>query len=209
MHLIALSALQHYAFCPRQCALIHNEQQWSENFLTAQGNVLHERVDAALPETRQGVRYERSVHLSSEKLGIVGLADVVEIYLNSGEIRSVEYKRGREKLTNIDKVQLCAQALCLEEMLNTCIREGVLWYGQTRKREIIVLDDALRKETLDIIAKVRELLNSGETQQAKYDKSCKACSLIDICQPSQLSKDHSGRYISEIFQRENNEEITE
>ena len=124
MESIPLSALQHYAFCPRQCALIHNEQQWAGNFLTAQGDLLHERVDAGEPETRKGVRFERSVHVFSLALGVGGILDLLEVDTQTGALRPVEYKRGRPKKDNWDKVQLCAQALCLEEMRNTTIAEG-------------------------------------------------------------------------------------
>lgn len=208
MFLIALSALQHYSFCPRQCALIHNEQQWADNFLTAQGNVLHERVDAAVLETRRGVRYERGVHLVSEHLGLIGIADVVEVYLQSGLIKPVEYKRGREKASNIDRVQLCAQALCLEEMLDIQILEGGIWYGQTRKREVVSIDARLRKETLSIIDNVRELLEMGITPKASYDKACKACSMFDVCRPNNLSIDDSRYYVSQIFGEREDEKIT-
>ena len=114
--LIPLSALQHYAFCPRQCALIHNEQAWAENYLTAQGKALHERVDSGEPETRKGVRFERTVHVSAEKLGISGVLDLVEVETKTGRLKPVEYKRGKPKPDPMDEIQLCAQGLCLEEM---------------------------------------------------------------------------------------------
>ena len=105
MRTIPLAALQHYAFCPRQCALIHNEQAWAENFLTAQGRALHERVDSGEPETRKGVRFERSVHASAEKLGISGVLDMVENELATGRLKPVEYKRGKPKVGLWDKIQ--------------------------------------------------------------------------------------------------------
>ena len=160
MESIPLSALQHYAFCPRQCALIHNEQQWAGNFLTAQGDLLHERVDAGEPETRKGVRFERSVHVSSLALGVGGILDLLEVDTQTGALRPVEYKRGRPKKDNWDKVQLCAQTLCLEEMRNTTIAEGALWYGQTRHREFVQFDAALRAETRTVIHEERNLLES-------------------------------------------------
>ena len=116
MRLIPLSALQHYAFCPRQCALIHNEQAWAENYLTAQGKALHERVDSGEPETRKGVRFERTVHVSAEKLGISGVLDLVEVETKTGRLKPVEYKRGKPKPDPMDEIQLCAQGLRLEEM---------------------------------------------------------------------------------------------
>lgn len=114
--LIPLSALQHYAFCPRQCALIHNEQAWAENYLTAQGKALHERVDSGEPETRKGVRFEWTVHVSAEKLGISGVLDLVEVETKTGRLKPVEYKRGKPKPDPMDEIQLCAQGLRLEEM---------------------------------------------------------------------------------------------
>ena len=161
--LIPLSALQHYAFCPRQCALIHNEQAWAENYLTAQGKALHERVDSGEPETRKGVRFERTVHVSAEKLGISGVLDLVEVETKTGSLKPVEYKRGKPKPAPMDEIQLCAQGLCLEEMTGQTIFEGALWYIQTRHRVPVVFSDDLRTQTLATIAAVRELLNSGQT----------------------------------------------
>ena len=142
--LIPLSALQHYAFCPRQCALIHNEQAWAENYLTAQGKALHERVDSGEPETRKGVRFERTVHVSAEKLGISGVLDLVEVETKTGRLKPVEYKRGKPKPEPMDEIQLCAQGLCLEEMTGQTVSEGALWYMQTCHRVPIVFSDGLR-----------------------------------------------------------------
>ena len=142
--LIPLSALQHYAFCPRQCALIHNEQAWAENYLTAQGKALHERVDSGEPETRKGVRFERTVHVSAEKLGISGVLDLVEVETKTGRLKPVEYKRGKPKPDPMDEIQLCAQGLCLEEMTGQTVSEGALWYMQTRHRVSVVFSDDLR-----------------------------------------------------------------
>lgn len=197
--LISLSALQHYAFCPRQCALIHNEQAWAENFLTAQGKVLHERVDSSEPEVRKGIRFERTVHVAAEKLGISGILDLVERDLKTGELKPVEYKRGKPKLEPIDEIQLCAQALCLEEMTGQTINEGALWYMQTRHRLPIIFSTKLRTKTLATIAEVRSLLNSGTTPLPKYSKRCKACSLIDLCQPQLLERDRSKGYVVGVF----------
>lgn len=196
---IKLSALQHYAFCPRQCALIHMEQAWAENFLTAQGRVLHERVDSGEPETRKGIRYERSVHLSSQKFGLTGVADMVECELTTGRLTPVEYKRGKPKPTPIDKVQLCAQALCLEEMTGQIITQGVLWYGQTRHRQVVDFSDDLRQKTYQIIEKVRALLESGTTPAPSYGKQCKACSLLELCEPKLFGKDRSAQYVAKLF----------
>ena len=197
---IPLSALQHYAFCPRQCALIHNEQVWTENFLTAQGRALHERVDGGEPETRKGVRFERSVHASAEKFGISGVLDMVEHELATGRLKPVEYKRGKPKVGLWDKIQLCAQALCLEEMTGKTVEEGALWYQQTRHREPVVFSGSLRQETLAVIEQVRSLLESGATPPPVYGKHCKACSLVEICQPQLMGMDRSVGYVTGLFE---------
>ena len=200
MREITLSALQHYSFCPRQCALIHNEQAWAENFLTAQGRALHERVDGGEPETRKGVRFERSVHVSAEKLGISGVLDMVEHELATGRLKPVEYKRGKPKAGLWDKIQLCAQALCLEEMTGKTVVEGALWYQQTRHREPVVFSGSLRQETLAVIEQVRSLLESGATPPPVYGKHCKACSLVEICQPQLMGMDRSVGYVTGLFE---------
>ncbi len=203
MHTLPLSALQHYVFCPRQCALIHNEQAWAENYLTAQGNALHERVDHGEPETRHGIRYERSVHVCAEKLGVSGILDMVEHDTHSGSLKPVEYKRGRPKTHKADEIQLCAGALCLEEMTGQTITEGALWYGQTRHRVAVPFSGCLKAETLATIAATRELLASGQTPPPHYDKHCKACSLIDLCQPKLFEKDKSLQYVKNLFSEDN------
>ncbi|WP_435932699.1 CRISPR-associated protein Cas4 [Moraxella bovoculi] len=198
MLVIPLSALQHYAFCPRQCALIHNEQAWAENYLTAQGRLLHERVDGGEPETRQGARFERSVRVLSNTLGISGVLDMVEVSKN-GDMHPVEYKHGKPKPTDMDKIQLCSQAMCLEEMTGRTVASGSLWYGKTRHRLAVVFDDELRAKTLATIDSVRTMLQSGQTPLPIYDKRCKACSLMDICEPKVFGKDKSVGYVAEIF----------
>ena len=200
MRTIPLAALQHYAFCPRQCALIHNEQAWAENFLTAQGRALHERVDSGEPETRKGVRFERSVHASAEKFGISGVLDMIEHELATGRLKPVEYKRGKPKVGLWDKIQLCAQALCLEEMTGKTVEEGALWYQQTRHREPVVFSGSLRQETLAVIEQVRSLLESGATPPPVYGKHCKACSLVEICQPQLMGMDRSVGYVTGLFE---------
>ena len=197
--LIPLSALQHYAFCPRQCALIHNEQAWAENWLTAQGQVLHQRVDRGEPETRKGTRYERGVLVSAESLGITGKLDLVEVELATGSMKPVEYKRGKPKTDNWDRIQLCAQGLCLEEMTGHAVLAGAMWYWQTRHREDVPFTDDLRQETRQVVEDVRQLLVSGQTPKALYEKKCDACSLYDLCNPKLLSSDRSVQYVEELF----------
>lgn len=200
--LIPLSALQHYAFCPRQCALIHNERLWADNYLTAQGNLLHQRVDSGEPETRRGVRYERSIQVSAPSLRLIGKLDLIESEQATGKLTPVEYKRGKPKIGDWDKVQLCAQALCLEEMLSTTVNEGALWYWQTRHRQSITFDKELRRQTCAVIAEVLELFDSGRTPKAQFEKRCNACSLIDQCNPRLVQNDRSAQYVSELFQAE-------
>ena len=199
VRLIPLSALQHYAFCPRQCALIHNDQAWADNYLTAQGNLLHKRVDSGEPETRNGIRFERTVMVSAEKLGLTGKLDLIEKNLKTNQLTPVEYKKGKSKSDNWDKIQLCAQGLCLEEMTGQTLNEGYLWYWQTRKREYVAFDTELRQQTLEVISKVNAIFISGELPKPIFEKKCKACSLIDLCNPKIIQQDNSGNYIKQLF----------
>jgi len=197
---IMLSALQHYQFCPRQCALIYLEQQWVENRLTAEGRVLHERVDSGKCQQQGRVRIVRTLPICSRHLGLSGLADVVEFYAD-GRIYPVEYKRGRPKKDRCDEVQLCAQALCLEEMLGIAIDSGALFYGQRKRRKEVFFDNELRALTLDVITRTRQMIQSGKTPQVKYDKRCDSCSLFSLCLPkscgSARSVDHYMRRMLE------------
>jgi len=189
-----ISALQHYAFCPRQCALIHVEQTWEESGRTVEGRILHEKVHEEGSEMRAGVRVGRGVSLRSLRLGLIGKADVVEFHRREdGTWRPfpVEYKRGKPKPDHCDKIQLCAQALCLEEMLHTDIPAGALFYGQTRRRLDVVFDNNLRRETEEAARQVRELLNSGKTPKPVYAKRCDNCSLIADCLPKAIQKRRS------------------
>ncbi|MBV6467613.1 MAG: CRISPR-associated protein Cas4 [Candidatus Brocadia sp.] len=184
--LIQLSSLQHFVFCERQCALIHIEQLWSENLFTAEGRIMHDKVDTANREVRGKVRIDYGVPMRSLRLGLIGKADVVEFHKKDDGTWApfpVEYKRGKSKMDNCDRVQLCAQAICLEEMLNVEISEGALFYGQTRRREDVALDKALRTETENASRKVHELITSGITPKAEYSKKCKLCSLLNLCMP--------------------------
>ena len=199
--LVFISALQHYAYCPRQFALIHVEQVWAENYFTAHGNLLHERVDRCEPEQRGNLRYERGVAVISHELRITGKLDLLEVEGKPPtKYFPVEYKRGKPKLEDWDKIQLCAQALCLEEMRGVTINEGALWYWQVRKREPVVFDEALRSVTLAAIDGTHKVLASGNTPPPiKQKKRCKACSLVDLCEPDIFRHDHSSVYIEELF----------
>src|SRR3989338_5414829 len=184
--LIQLSALQHLVFCERRCALIHIEQLWSENLFTAEGSIMHDKVDTANKESRGNIRIEYGVPMRSLRLGLIGKADVIEFHRkNDGTWLPfpVEYKRGKPKMDDCDKVQLCAQAICLEEMLNVEIPEGALFYGQTRRREDVGFDKALRMKTEEAAKKVHELIESGITPKAEYSKKCEKCSLVELCLP--------------------------
>ena len=205
--LIMLSALQHYLFCPRQCALIHIDGAWNENYLTASGRQLHERVDRTGGETRRDVHLATALRLISARLGIMGVADMVEFHLASSEFEGgvrvavplagrsgcwkplpVEYKRGRPKPHRADEVQLCAQALCLEEMLGVSISEGALFYGETRKRTSVLFDGELRALTEETVVAVRKLLTEETLPPSVVSKGCLACSLYETCQPKAASE---------------------
>lgn len=205
---IPLSALQHYLYCPRQCALIHVEQLWEESRHTAEGRILHERADKPPGERRRGVRTVTAMPLSHAQLGITGIADVVEFHESPrGEQPfPVEYKRGRPKAHRADEVQLCAQALCLEAMLDCCVPEGALFYGETRRRTDVLFDDELRQLTQETILATRAMLSSGRTPTAQYSsKRCDACSLIDLCRPKLLGRRTSVQAWLEKQLKEGNE----
>ena len=182
--LVPISALQHMLYCDRQCALIHIEQQWAENLFTAEGHVLHERADKGGEEGRRGVRIARSVAIRSRRLGVSGIADVVEIREHDGTPYPVEYKRGRPKSHRADEVQLCAQAMCLEEMLTRPVQAGALFYGRNRRRQIVSFDHELRTLTEQVASDTRRLIAAGQTPVPVYEpRKCRACSLEEICQP--------------------------
>lgn len=189
---IMLSALQHYLYCPRQCALIHLEQVWAENRFTAEGRVLHERADSAERQRTGKVRTVRTLPICSQRLGLSGQADVVEFH-DDGSVFPVEYKRGRPKKDRWDEVQLCAQALCLEEMLGITIPEGALFYGEKRRRYPVAFDQKLRGLTEETVARVHDLLRCGVTPKAEYSKKCDQCSLIAACLPKSCAAHRSVR----------------
>lgn len=186
---LPISALQHWLFCPRQFALIHIERLWAENRLTAEGRVLHERADAGGGERRGALKTLRAVQLSSVRLGLHGVADVVEMHGRPPRPRPVEYKRGRPKDHRADEVQLCAQALCLEEMFACDITEGAIFYRQNRRRKTIAFDTDLRVLTKQAIDDARGVLGSGRLPPPEYaPRRCDACSLKELCRPVQLQK---------------------
>lgn len=183
--LAPISALQHYLFCPRQCALIHCEREWAENRFTAEGRLLHQKADSGKRESRKDVRLETGVLLRSFALGLVGKADVVEYHRKGGVWHPfpVEYKRGRSKKGDADRVQLCAQALCLEEMHGLEVPEGALFYGATRRREAVLFTPELRDKTRAAAQGVAGLFSTTVLPAAEHDARCASCSLEAICGP--------------------------
>ena len=201
--LIMLSALQHVIFCPRQCALIHIEQAWAENRQTAEGRIMHEKVHKENKESRGNIRIEYGMPLRSLRLGLIGKADVVEFHRlteDKWQAFPVEYKRGKPKADDCDKVQLCAQAMCLEEMTKTTIMKGALFYGKTRRRLEVVFDNKLRQKTEEAARNIREIIESGSTPAPVYTKKCESCSLVGECMPKTMGKRRSVKsYLSRIL----------
>lgn len=193
--LLPLSGIQHFLFCRRQWALIHIEQQWKENALTAGGRIMHQRVDDPFfTETRHGVITARSVPVASYQLGLAGKCDVVEFTASPNGVKlpnrnglyipaPVEYKRGGPKHDHSDEAQLCAQAMCLETMLATTISHGYLYYGETRHRAEIEFTPDLRTLVQEMAAEMHNYFSRGYTPRVKIHKGCRSCSLADICLP--------------------------
>ena len=192
---LLLSGIQHFVFCKRQWALIHIEQQWQENLRTIEGEILHEKThDNTIKEKRGDLIVSRGMGIFSRSLGITGACDVVELHRASDGVKifgrdgtykpvPVEYKRGKPKEDESDVLQLCAQALCLEEMLLCEIPEAFLFYGETKRRLKIVLDDDLRGRVKTIFKEMHDLYDRRHTPKVKISKACKACSLTEICMP--------------------------
>ena len=192
---VMLSGLQHFAFCPRQWALIHLEQQWQENGRTMDGRLMHERAhDAHQVEKRGDVLVVRGLRVHSQRLYVTGICDVVEFHRDEDGAslagyegkwmpEPVEYKRGCPKAHDADALQLCAQAMCLEEMLLIPIAQGSLYYGETRRRQCVAFTDDLRARTAGMLEEMHQYLRRGYTPRPKPGKSCNACSLKDICLP--------------------------
>lgn len=201
--LAMISALQHYLFCPRQCALIHIEQQWLENRFTAEGRILHERVHGGGRESRRTLRIEYDVPIRSLRLGLAGRADIVEFHRQEDGLWQpipVEYKRGRPKKDDTDRVQLCAQAICLEEMLRCVVPEGALYYGEKKRRTPVVFDEPLRDKTAQTAVAVHALLAKGETPPPKYDKRCESCSFLPLCLPKVATRKRVDVYLRRMVE---------
>ena len=202
---LLLSGLQHIKFCPRQCALIHIEQLWHENFFTASGRVQHEKVHSGVGESRRVVRTERDLKIASRLLGVTGQTDAVEFY-SDGKVIPVEYKHGEPKEDSCDEVQLCAQAICLEEMIGCRIDEGALFYFKVRKRVPVRITDELRAETTELAERFHQLVERGETPPAEYRRKCESCSFIDECFPESAGRNKS---VDIYLKRRIQSEITE
>ncbi len=218
---LPLSGIQHMAFCPRQFALIHVERQWIENPLTFEGRMLHERTDDPFSfEARGTILIARSVPLASPVLGLYGVADVVEFHrCDTGHDHDkmtgvgialhgrdglwipypVEYKRGKPKPDDCDEVQVCAQAICLEEMLGTSINEGALFYGKTRRRQSVRFDMAMRARVMDLCRSMHELYAAGTTPAATRSRACESCSVADVCLPEAFPRGSARRYLQGIL----------
>jgi len=218
--LLPLSALQHLAFCERQWALIHLEGVWVENRLTVEGQQLHTRADRSETQQRRDIRIARGLRLRSLRLGLSGRADIVEFHRtqNADAISlpkvqgrwwpiPVEYKRGRVKKTSIDEVQLCAQALCLEEMLGGRVERGFLFYGKVRRRYEVTIGAALRQQTEVLTQRLHDMTHAGKTPSAKYEKKCDRCSLYDVCLPKTTGSARSVEaYMADILRSQTCEE---
>jgi CRISPR-associated exonuclease Cas4 len=205
--LIAISALQHWIYCPRQAALIHLEQEWHDNADTAHGHLVHAKTDSGIDETRDGERIVRSLPLVSKRYGLRGISDVVGFTPPLGispatisnildgfrrqgaplpqawSVYPIEYKRGRPKAHAADHIQLAAQAMCLEDMLNTKIERGELFYHAIRRREVVAIDAELREQVHQAVAGMQHILQNNHTPPPRHDDRCKRCSLKDSCLP--------------------------
>jgi len=224
--LLPLSLIQHLLFCERRAALIQIEGIWQDNLFTVEGTHLHQKVDDDLPvESRGDLRITRGLLLHSRELGLSGKADVVEFcriadvggaqYSSSGALAAaiplsgssglwrpypVDYKRGRLRHEEGFEAQLCAQALCLEEMLRVAVPEGAIYYGKPRRRLVVVFDDSLRTKTREAARRLHELVSSGRTPQARYEKKCESCSLLSVCMPKVTGSGRSAQeYIAKAL----------
>ena len=210
---IAISGLQHLAFCKRQWGLIHLNQEWAENYLTAQGKIMHERVDSGYQEFRRGVKQFSGLHVRNMDLGLYGRMDVLEVEQTEGpyveipwinlsgnwRLRPVEFKHGKPKEHNADLIQLCAQALCLEEMTGLPVNEGSIFYCELRRRTEFEFDEDIRAETIGLAKDAHRLIASGKVPEAEVNHNCKSCSLMDFCKPNIGNQKKLKDYYQELF----------
>lgn len=209
---LQLSGLQHFAFCRRQWALIHVENQWTENYRTVDGQLLHEHVhDQELRESRGDLLIVRGLAIHSARLGVSGQCDAVEFLRDPGGVPlrgreglwlpyPVEYKRGRPKEHNADELQLCAQAMCLEEMLCCAVPEGALYYGEPRRRTVVAFTPDLRGQVRDNLEEMHQLYQKHYTPKVKPSKSCNACSLKEQCLPTLMRRKKVSDYLASAME---------
>lgn len=215
--MLMLSGIQHYAFCPRQWALIHIEQQWDENILTAEGRIMHQLVDDPFYRQKMGdVICMRSVNLASKELGLYGVSDIIELHTTSSSNNAIthpkypgywipypiEYKHGRPKDTDIDIVQLVAQAMCIEEQYNIVIARGAIFYGAIRRREEVVITEELREIVRQYASSMHEVFANMLTPKAVKESHCERCSLVDICMPNTNVPNSASKYIEQNLYEE-------
>lgn len=221
--LLAISGLQHFSFCRRQWALIHIEQQWQENLRTVEGRILHDKAhDAFFTEKRGNVLISRGMAVMSRSLGVSGVCDVVELHAAPDGVPifgregkwlpiPVEYKRGSPKENDADRLQLCCQAMCLEEMLCCEIPEAYLYYGEPNRRSKVLLDDSLRQKVRSMLLEIHDYYRRQYTPRVKPFKSCRACSLKDLCLPKlcrgQSAKEYLNRALHEGYNQEGGESL--
>lgn len=211
---LQISGLQHFHFCRRQWALIHLEQLWAENLRTVEGELLHERAhDASLREKRGELMIVRDMRVFSANLGVSGACDVVEFKKSETGIPlsglegkyqpyPIEYKRGSPRTDQANHLQLCAQAMCLEEMLCCDIPEGALYYGEIRRRENVLFTEELRQAVKSALEEMHQLYERGYTPKVRPNKSCNACSLKELCLPKLMKKKSVAKYLRERLEEQ-------
>lgn len=211
---IAISGLQHLAFCKRQWGIIHLDQEWGENFLTAEGRIMHERVDSGYQEFRRGVKQYSGLHIRNSEFGLYGRMDVLEVEKTDGpsvdipwiglsgnwKLRPVEFKHGKPKDNDVDVVQLCAQAMCLEEMTGLNVAEGSIYYCEIRRRKEFEFTEDIRQRTRDLAEEAHQLITMGVLPVVEKNHNCKSCSLLEFCMPRVNLKNKMKSYYQELFQ---------
>lgn len=209
-----LSGLNHFMFCRRRWALVHIEQLWNENEYTLDGHYMHERVhDASFTESRGSVLLSRGMPVRSTLLNITGVCDMVELHKDplgvsiqgregTWRLYPIEYKRGKPNERGADEMQLCAQAMCLEEMFVTEIPEGAVFYGESHRRLPVVFTEELRQKVRASLEEMHQLFERGHTPRAKMTRACKNCSLVELCQPGLSKQMSASEYVRRMLEEE-------
>lgn len=212
---LMISGIQHFRFCKRQWALIHIEQQWAENEHTVIGELMHKKAhDPYLTEKRRDTIIARALPVASREMGVTGECDVVEFHRCEDGIRlhghrgnfsvyPIEYKKGKPKITEEDKLQLAAQAMCLEEMFSTQIPKGALFYGETKRREIVEITEELRSEVRETFQEMHQYYERRYTPKVKMGKNCTSCSLKELCMPRLAKIGSVKNYMDQVLMEEN------